>query len=198
MIKKHQLVEATQMRTLNRGGRLKDPTYIIAHYTAGRSAASSARWLCDPKAKASAHLIIGRDGTLIQLADFNVVTWHAGQSEWDGLHGLNNHSIGLELDNPGPVARVNGKWRSLSLGQDYADAEVVEAAHKNGGPVRGWVLYSPAQIGILEDVCRELLVEYPSLQDVLGHDDIAPGRKLDPGPALELDVLRSKVFGRKD
>lgn len=197
MIKDHKLTEATQMPTPNHGGRLKDPSYIVVHYTAGRSAYSSARWLCSPAAKASAHLVIGRDGALIQLADFNVVAWHAGQSEWNGVHGLNNHAIGLELDNCGPVARVNGKWRSLALGQDYADGDVVELAHKHGGPVRGWLLYSSVQVAMLEDVCRELVATYPSIKDVIGHDDIAPGRKLDPGPALELDVLRSRLFGRE-
>lgn len=200
MISGHKLAEATQMKTPNRGGKLKDPSFIVIHYTAGRSAYDSARWLCNPAAKASAHLVIGRDGALIQLADFNEVTWHAGQSEWDGVHGLNNHSIGIEMDNCGPVTRVNGRWRALHLGKDYADNDVVEMQHKLGGPVRGWLMYSPTQIAMLEEICRDLVAAYPSIKDVLGHDDVAvpKGRKLDPGPAMELDVLRSKIFGRAD
>lgn len=203
MIQNHRLVEATFQQTPNHGGKLHEPKYIVVHYTAGRSAAASARWLCDPKAKASAHLVIGRDGSLIQLANFNVVTWHAGQSEWQGLHGLNNYAIGLELDNAGMLAKVNGRWRSLALGQDYANADVVELPHKNGGPVRGWMLYSQAQLAMLEDICRELVAAYPTIVDVIGHDDIAgpqvrtsPHVKWDPGPAMPLDVIRSKVFGR--
>ena len=197
MITAHKLDEALFMQTPNHGGKLTDPSYIVVHYTAGRSAASSAKWLCNPKARASAHLVIGRDGTLIQLANFATVTWHAGQSEWNGVHGLNNHSIGIELDSCGPVARVNGRWRSLSLGTDYVDGDVVELAHANGGPVRGWLLYSQTQLAMVEDICRELIAEYPTIIDILGHDQIAPGRKLDPGPAFPMDVIRSKLFGRE-
>lgn len=197
MIKDFKLVEATQMKSPNHGGRLKDPSFIITHYTAGRSAHSSARWLCSPQAKASAHLIIGREGALIQCGDFDSVMWHAGQSEWKGIHGLNSHSIGIELDNPGPVARVNGRWRSLSLGQDYADGDVVELAHElQPHTIRGWVLYSSVQLALLEDICRELVEAYPSIHDVLNHSDVAGGRKLDAGPALDIGVLRSRVFGR--
>lgn len=198
MIKDGKLVEATQMKSPNHGGKLVDPQYLVIHYTAGRSAYSSAQWLCNPRAKASAHLIIGRDGTLIQLGDFDSVMWHAGQSEWKGQHGLNNHSIGLELDNCGWVARVNGKWRSLSLGQDYVDGDVVELTHKHQTVSRGWLLYSQTQLAILEDVCRELIQEYPSIVDIVGHDDIAPNRKSDPGPAMPLDVIRSRLFGREN
>ena len=197
-IKDGKLIEATYQPTPNHGGPLKDPQYIVVHYTAGRSAGSSARWLCDPKSRASAHLIIGRDCTLIQLCSFGTVAWHAGESEWKGLHGLNKFSIGVELDNPGLVSRVNGRWRSLTLGIDYPDSDVVEAPHPRGGPVRGWVLYSPAQLQMLEDICRELVAEYPTIQDALGHWEIAPGRKLDPGGAFELDVFRSRLFGRAD
>ena len=35
------------------------------------------------------------------------------------------------------------------------------------------------------------------LQDVIGHDDIAPGRKIDPGPAFPLASIRSRIFGRE-
>jgi N-acetylmuramoyl-L-alanine amidase len=36
------------------------------------------------------------------------------------------------------------------------------------------------------------------LKDVLGHEDIAPGRKSDPGPAFPLAALKSRVLGRED
>lgn len=182
-------MEMTQKPSPNRGGQLKNPKYLIIHYTAGRSAEESANWLCSKAAKASAHVIIGRDGKVIQLVPFNVVAWHAGHSEWQGLPGINNYSIGIELDNAGPVAKVNGKWRSLHLGKNYENDEVVEL---NG---RGWLMYTEKQLEVLEQLCTELVVEYPSLVDLLGHSDIAPGRKIDPGPAIDLEVLRARVFG---
>ena len=58
------------------------PEYCVLHYTAGASAESSVRWLCNPEAKASAHLVIGRDGSITQLVAFDRKAWHAGKSEW--------------------------------------------------------------------------------------------------------------------
>jgi N-acetylmuramoyl-L-alanine amidase len=34
------------------------------------------------------------------------------------------------------------------------------------------------------------------LKDIVGHEDIAPGRKSDPGPVFPLQNIRAKVFGR--
>src|SRR6187402_1489676 len=113
--------------TKNCGGAAYEPRYLVMHYTAGRSADSAASWLCNVKARASAHLVIGRDGSIIQLVPFNVLAWHAGTSAWqDGetrVTGLNRYSIGIELDNPGRVVRKGNQWRSLALGTEYEDSE---------------------------------------------------------------------------
>ena len=74
---------------------------IILHYTAGVSAQSSPRYLARPDVKASAHLVIGRLGKIIQLVSFDVEAWHAGQSSYAGRTCLNRFSIGIELDNLG-------------------------------------------------------------------------------------------------
>ena len=57
------------IETPNKGGDLA-PRYLAFHYTAGRSAASSINWLMNPESKASAHLVLARDGTITQLAPF--------------------------------------------------------------------------------------------------------------------------------
>lgn len=69
-------------------------SYLIMHHTAGRSVEASVASLCTRKAQgnAAAH-IVRRDGEIVQLAPFNVVTWHAGVSQWAGRPGLNSHSI---------------------------------------------------------------------------------------------------------
>lgn len=182
--------------TPNLGGALK-PKYLVIHFTGGSSASSSASWLCNPTAKASAHLVIGRDGSVIQLAPFNKVTWHAGKSEWNGLVGLNQHSIGIELDNAGRVSkRADGKWQN-ALGVVVPASAVIEGAHKNDGRPSHWHTYAPVQIERTREIAS-LLMETYGLLDVIGHDDIAPGRKIDPGPAFPMDTFRSLVRGRAE
>jgi N-acetylmuramoyl-L-alanine amidase len=49
----------------------------------------------------------------------------------------------------------------------------------------------------LIEVARTLIQNY-GLRDVIGHDDIAPGRKFDPGPAFPMLSFRAFVMGRQD
>ena len=179
----------------NRSGQL-DPTHLIVHYTAGSSAESAIRTLCNPANKASAHLVIARDGAVTQLVPFNRVAWHAGRSRWRGLVGLNRHAIGIELDNAGKLTRQSGVWKSW-FGRTYADEDVLEATHKNETEPCGWHTYTEAQLQRTIDVARLLAGRYP-IRDVLGHDDIAPGRKQDPGPAFPMESVASSVLGRQD
>lgn len=183
--------------TPNRGGSLQ-PSYLILHYTAGRSLESSVESLCTRKQQgnASAHVVLGRDGRIVQLAPFNVVTWHAGISRWGGLVGLNSHSIGIEMDNAGLLKRVGNQYQAW-FGKVYPDDEVTLAAHRHGGPVSPWHAYSEAQIERAIELA-DLLVEHYALQDVLGHEDIAPGRKTDPGPAFPLAAVRNHAIGREN
>lgn len=46
----------------------------------------------------SAHLLIRRDGELVQYVDFRQRAWHAGASSFVGRSGCNDFSIGIELE----------------------------------------------------------------------------------------------------
>lgn len=185
----------------NRGPALAAPALIIIHWTAGRSFENACEWLTSPKAKASAHLVIGRAGEVAQLVRFDERAWHAGKSEWliEGeppmLKGLNQHAIGIELDNPGPLQRTAVGWRTV-WGDKVGGDDVVIAEHKHGGGVRGFHAYTDAQIVAAYAACEALIDEFPSIRDVVGHDDVAPKRKQDPGPAWPMDTFRSWLFGR--
>jgi N-acetylmuramoyl-L-alanine amidase len=179
--------------TPNQGGEL-DPRYLVMHYTAARSAEGSIRWLTSPDARASAHLVIGRDGSITQLLPFDRVAWHAGPSRWDGLEGLNHYSIGIELCNAGRLERKGDKWCAW-FGTAYSDDEIMVACHPSEDQTCGWHLYTPEQIEAALKASEAIIKAY-DLLDLVGHDDISPGRKVDPGPAFPMDSFRAHLFGR--
>jgi N-acetylmuramoyl-L-alanine amidase len=178
----------------NAGGELQHE-YLVMHYTAGPTAEAAVSWLSNPVASASAHLVIGRDGSVTQLVPFDTVAWHAGTSIWEGRVGLNRYSIGIELDNAGRLTRHGTRWLAW-FGTEYGDGEVIEAVHTNETQAAGWHLYTPEQLEVTFEVSALLVAEY-GLLDVVGHDDIAPGRKTDPGPAFPMMSFRSRLLGRQ-
>jgi N-acetylmuramoyl-L-alanine amidase len=180
-------------RSPNAGGKVQH-VFLVMHYTAGRSAESSINYLIQPAAKASAHVVIGRDGSITQLVPFDTVAWHAGTSSWEGYDGMNRYSLGIELDNAGPMQRQGNRWLAW-FGATYDDADVLEAVHKHETRPRGWHTFTPVQIEAALELA-DLLVNFYKLRDVVGHDDIAPGRKQDPGPAFPLENFRRRVMGR--
>lgn len=156
--------------------------FLVVHFTNGATALSSINFWRSPEAKgACAHIVIDRDGTIYQCRPFNVSCGHAGVSEWKGTSGLNSCSIGIELANAGDDVPLAKRWTKLPL---------VTAKHKNGGPFKEWEAYPQAQVDALTTVAKMLVCRY-GLEDLVGHDDIAPARKVDPGPALDMKALRA-------
>jgi len=203
-IRNHRLTRddghAMAYRASPHAGGIIAPRFLVIHYTAGSSAAGTIAWFQSPASRVSAHLVIARDGTVTQMVPFNREAWHAGQSRWGNLSGLNHHSIGIELDNAGILIRSGGKWVSPLSRRSYPDSEVTVALHKNdppGAQPSGWHAYTPEQIEATLE-CGMALVKDYSLADVLGHDDIAPGRKRDPGPDFPMDSVRARLMGRSD
>ena len=99
----------------------------------------------------SAHLLIRRDGELLQFVPFTERAWHAGESSFRGRSRCNDFSIGIELE-----------------GEDHTP-------------------YDDRQYRVLLPVLQALLQAYPgiSAREIAGHCDVAPGRKVDPGPAFD-------------
>ncbi len=99
----------------------------------------------------SAHLLIRRDGELLQFVPFTERAWHAGESSFRGRSRCNDFSIGIELE-----------------GEDETP-------------------YDDRQYQVLPLVLQALIRAYPgiSAREIAGHCDVAPGRKVDPGPAFD-------------
>ena len=109
--------------------------------------------------KVSAHILIRRDGEVVQFVPFNKRAWHAGQSEYKDCKNCNDFSIGIELE-----------------GADETP-------------------YEEAQYLVLATLVDSLRVVYPSLSKagIVGHSDIAPGRKTDPGLAFQWEKLQDQL-----
>ncbi len=62
----------------------------------------------------SSHLLIRRDGTLIQYVPLDERAWHAGRSCFDGRQACNDFSIGIELEGTDHDAYSDVQYRVLA------------------------------------------------------------------------------------
>jgi N-acetylmuramoyl-L-alanine amidase len=181
------------MPSPNIGGTLV-PDLLIIHFTAGQTEAGAIQWLINRKSGVSAHLVIGKSGGVTQVVPFNRVAFHAGTSSWKGRTDLNRYSIGIELDYPGPLTKSGDHWIA-SFKKDYSDPNVLVAKALNGARTYGWLNYPDMQIETAIQVAVALFQTYP-ITEILGHDEIAPGRKWDPGPAFPREYFKTEVQKR--
>ncbi len=109
--------------------------------------------------RVSAHLLIRRDGEMLQFVSFEERAWHAGVSRFGDRENCNDFSIGIELEG--------------------CDDEP----------------YTPAQYTVLVAVTAALFEAYPGVvpERIVGHCDIAPGRKTDPGEAFDWRRYRAAL-----
>lgn len=168
------------------------PDTVIIHYTAGPYK-PALNTLTNPRVRASAHVIVDRDGSITQLVPFDTEAWHAGSSKWGNRTGLNKYSLGIEIVNSGPLTKSGNVFRSW-FGSAYNPTDVIKGVHRNESEPKYWHVYTEEQIMAVTDLCRLYMDEY-DIKHILGHEEIAPGRKTDPGPAFPLDRLRNQLLG---
>ena len=72
---------------------------------------------------------------------------------------------------------------------------MVRAVHRNEDAPSYWHRYTEEQIETVLEICTDLKKAY-NIKYILGHEEISPGRKSDPGPAFPLDKIRDRlIFG---
>ena len=120
------------------------------------------------KQNVSSHYLITDEDPprVYQLVDESRRAWHAGESQWYGRSDLNAASIGVEIVNPGPIEG-------------------------------GWQPYSEAQIAMVTTLLKDIVARHQiHARNVVGHSDIAPQRKQDPGAAFPWKRLAEAGIGR--
>jgi N-acetylmuramoyl-L-alanine amidase len=207
-IVRHKLEDEWFGMSQDAGPVLDDLQFIVMHYTAGGSGTSSRDYmLLSPTQKkerlgvaekvyASAHLVVDRDGTTWQIVPFNRMARHAGTSRWRGLESLNRYSIGIEIANYGWLdLQGDGTYKRPGT-KRFQARDVTVATMPYVPDIKGWENYPETQLAAVEQVTRVLLSHYPSIHEIVGHQDIAPGRKFDPGPAFPMTRFRNLVDSR--
>lgn len=63
--------------------------------------------------RVSAHVLIRRDGSLVQFVPFSRRAWHAGESEFRGRETCNDYSIGIEMEGEDTVAYEDAQYTAL-------------------------------------------------------------------------------------
>jgi len=171
-----------------RGGKARlytiTPIFIVVHYTASEK--NSVDWLCDHRSKSSAHLVVTRQGEVTQLIPFNMRAWHCGRSNYDMIPDINSHSIGIELENWGELKYKNPAEILTWTCKNLANGPIKKAKHPNENEEKYWEEYTPEQLATCFSLIYTLGQYYKTIKIVLGHSDIAPRRKLDPGPLFPM------------
>lgn len=139
---------------------------IIIHHTNMTNADVALERLCDPDAKVSAHYLIDQKGNVFQLVPDQHRAWHAGVSFWQGETNINCRSIGIELD---------------------YDGEKKESFLR---------LFPNIQIKCLLELLNQLCLKHSIVKNrIIGHSDIAPQRKEDPGENFPWEILHQHGYG---
>ena len=137
--------------------------YIILHYTA-TSLENTIHIFTHQDPEVSAHYVVDTDGKVVAMVPEEKIAYHAGLSSWKGQPSLNKRSIGIEIVNPG--YKTDGKVKD-----DYFE-------------------FPEEQIEKVIALCTDIKERYNiPIQNVIGHADVAPDRKVDPGPKFPWKAL---------
>lgn len=132
--------------------------YLVLHYTVTDTPQSIGIFTHQAGVEASIHYLLSNDPepVIYGIVDENRTAYQAGSdSGWKGDRNLNNISIGIEIVNAGWVDGLNG---------------------------RTWAPFPQKQIDTLIPLVKDIMARHHiAPENVVGHADVAPQRKQDPG-----------------
>ena len=151
--------------------------YVILHGTWMADDDAVIRTLTSPAKEVSSHYFITHAGEVVQLVSESHVAWHAGKSAWEGREMLNSCALGIEIGNIGP-------WHSQQVTRE----------NENNVTPEMWataIPYREVQYTALIALLRDIMARHPHIkpEHILGHSEVSPGRKSDPGQHFEWNRL---------
>ena len=157
------IIDSETYQATGKSERIKS---IVLHYTVSNNARSINTLTTG---QVSAHYLIldYNDDKIYNLVPESERAWHAGDGGFAGRTILNDTSIGIEIVNSG-------------IKPEYRDAL------KNGNldyhPYDHYVEFDELQIKKVAQLVQDLAARYKiSPKNIIGHADMAPSRKIDPG-----------------
>ena len=166
---------------------------VVIHFTTADFQNSLNILTKDSSRPVSSHYLIPEHGDpsysgenlkLYSLVKEEGRAWHAGSSYWAGKTSLNDMSVGIELVN-----------------QTYCHTSDVPVAPENidEGPasICFYKDFDDSQLEILTDLLKGILDRHTEVKPthIIGHADITPQRKIDPGPRFPWQRLYRMGYG---
>ncbi|GAA5134507.1 penicillin binding protein PBP4B [Thalassotalea piscium] len=126
--------------------------------------------------------------SIYQLVPESKRAWHAGSSYWQGRIDLNDQSIGIEIVNVPEcrkLEKIEGE-RVLNYQQENDDNKLCVFPD-----------FDPKQVELIIQLSKDILKRNPDITptQVIGHSDITPTRKNDPGPRFPWQQLYQAGIG---
>lgn len=125
---------------------------------------------------------------IYQLVPEKDRAWHAGRSYWAGKEALNDDSIGIEIVN-----------QTYCVNQEATPTAPLSAASKENRIKRlcFYPDYPETQMALVGTLLGDILKRHPRIKPthVVAHSDIAPQRKIDPGPRFPWERLYQMGYG---
>jgi N-acetylmuramoyl-L-alanine amidase len=161
------LLISKEYRSLNYDERNRNIEHIVMHYTDMLTGKEALARLCDPTAEVSTHYLIENNGFIYSLVDTDKRAWHAGGGD-------------------------KSYWRGqMDLNHSGIGIEIVNPGHLNG-----YVPFTNQQYQSLILLCCDLINKYNIKPiNIVGHSDIAPSRKKDPGELFDWYFLAKNGIG---
>jgi N-acetylmuramoyl-L-alanine amidase len=163
--------------------------FLVIHYTVA-PLRESIKVLTEAPHEVSAHYLISDETppVIYRLVPEERRAWHSGPSHWRGHQMLNAGSIGIEIVHPGFRLRPESDdpsraARALPRGEAQADAWERPGAGLSGA--REYLPFSPAQIDALLPLVKDIVKRHAIRPErIVGHSDVLPQSKEDPGPTF--------------